>query len=59
MKPRYRLIDKDGNPVGIFDTANEAALEAKRRWPEQEQDEEHNGTGWDVQAWPPFGGDDA
>lgn len=53
---RYQLIDKDGLSVcdwGLstrtFETASAAAEEARRRWPDQEQDPDRTGAGWDVQ----------
>ena len=47
---RYELIDKDGNVCGIFGTASTAAIIARQRWPDQEQDEDRTGVGWDIQA---------
>ena len=48
---RYELIDKDGRPVlGTFDNAIDAATVAKMRWPDQSQDEERSGKGWDIQV---------
>lgn len=46
----YALIAKDGRVVGTFRTALEAADLAKSVWPDQEQDEERTGKGWDVQV---------
>lgn len=58
---RYELIDKDGDPVILkshdgsmvrrltFDTAVGAAEHARHLWPDQEQDEERSGKGWDIQ----------
>ena len=45
----YELIDKDGNRVSLHYTAFDAAQEAGRRWPDQEQDPERTGKGWDIQ----------
>jgi len=49
---RYELIDKDGNAVSgkEFDTAHAAGRYAQFLWPDQEQDEERTGKGWDVQV---------
>jgi hypothetical protein len=47
---RYELVDKDGNIHGSWDTADRAATAAKRMWPDQEQDEDRTGKGWDVQV---------
>ena len=48
--PRYELIDKDGNVVEAFVTAEAAARRAQFLWPLQEQDEDRTGKGWDVQV---------
>lgn len=47
---RYELIDKDGNVVGTDSSAILLADLARVRWPDQEQDEERSGKGWDVQV---------
>ena len=47
---RYELIDKEGNVVGEFSSAFNAAEHAKFRWPDQHQDEDRTGAGWDVQV---------
>ncbi|WP_316176289.1 hypothetical protein, partial [Bradyrhizobium sp. SZCCHNRI1073] len=47
---RYELIDKDGNPAGIFHDATGAAIFAAHLWPDQEMDEERSGKGWDIQT---------
>jgi hypothetical protein len=47
---RYELINKDGKRQGLFYTAFDAAQQAKRWWPDQEQDEDRTGKGWDVQV---------
>jgi hypothetical protein len=47
---RYVLIDKHGNQYGPYASAYHAGLAAKAAWPDQEQDEERTGKGWDVQA---------
>lgn len=49
---RYELIDKEGNVVAIdppFMSAGAAAQLAKSQWPDQEQDPERTGKGWDIQ----------
>ena len=49
--PRYELIDKDGKKVPMtFGTAQAAAQHARAIWPDQEQDEDRTGKGWDVQV---------
>lgn len=47
---RYVLIDKHGNQFGPYASAYHAGLAAKAAWPDQEQDEERRGFGWDVQV---------
>jgi len=47
---RYELIDKDGRKQGEFAHAEFAAAIAMVRWPEQEQDPDRTGKGWDVQV---------
>lgn len=49
-KAQFELIDKDGNKRGVFYTAAEAAAKAKELWPDQEQDEDRTGKGWDIQT---------
>lgn len=44
-----QVIDLEGTEYGPFKTAQEAAEFAKSRWPDQEQDEERVGNGWDVE----------
>lgn len=46
---RYELIDKDGRSVRTFINARAAAEHAKYLWPDQEQDEDRTGKGWDIQ----------
>lgn len=46
---RYELIDKDGKTHGPFETAYAASLWAIREWPDQEQEPDRTGIGWDVQ----------
>lgn len=48
---RYELVRKDGvvSPMK-FDTAAQAAQAASYLWPDQEQDEDRTGNGWDIQA---------
>lgn len=50
LENRYELIDKDGNSWGFFDTAARASGLANRTWPDQEQDPDRTGRGWDIQA---------
>lgn len=46
---RYELINKFGKVVGEFDSATSAADFAAGAWPDQEQDPERTGKGWDIQ----------
>jgi|KBSMisStaDraftv2_1062788.scaffolds.fasta_scaffold173708_3 hypothetical protein len=48
---RYEVVDKDGKTMkGAFRTAQEAGEAARWMWPDQEQDEDRTGKGWDVQV---------
>lgn len=47
---RYELIDKDGNVAMISGDVANLALYAAHKWPDQEQDEDRTGQGWDVQV---------
>lgn len=48
---RYRLISPDGNPMGTFDTAQEAASAAAGFWPGIGQRDHDNGSaGWDIEV---------
>lgn len=48
---RFELITKDGFVCPWqFPSAQAAADMARARWPEQTQDEEHTGAGWDIQV---------
>lgn len=54
---QYVVIDKDGKPVmddrtgkpREFHTVAYAAGVAKAMWPDQDQDEDRSGKGWDVE----------
>jgi len=46
----YEVVAKDGEIWGPFKTAQHAALFAASHWPDQQQDEERKGFGWDVQV---------
>lgn len=46
----YELIDKDGKSHGDFPDVGTAAAIAKMYWPDQEQDEDRAGKGWDIQV---------
>jgi len=47
---RVEVIDKDGKMHGPFHTLIEANTYARKHWPDQEQDEDRTGKGWDVQV---------
>lgn len=50
-RTRFELIDKDGNVHSTgYEKASDAAFFAEMLWPDQEQDEERSGKGWDVQV---------
>ena len=46
---RYELIDKNGEKYGPFDTQIFAAIFAEQLFPDQHQDEDRTGAGWDIQ----------
>ena len=50
---RYELIDKDGLAVEVATSAQWLANYAKYRFPDQEQDEDRTGKGWDIQVAQP------
>jgi len=45
----YEVVDYRGNIHGPFHNAIEAFAYADAKWPDQEQDEDRTGAGWDVQ----------
>ena len=51
---QWIVIDKDGNLWGPFEggtTGSATMMEfVKRKWPDQEQDTEDTGKGWNVRA---------
>lgn len=54
---RYELVDKDGVPISLksgehktFSSAESAAVHARYLWPDQQQDPDRSGKGWDIQA---------
>jgi hypothetical protein len=47
---RYELIDKWARKHGPFDSAWAAQHYAAVHWPDQEQDPDRTGKGWDVQV---------
>ena len=49
-KALYEVIDKDGRKYGPWATAFEASCFAHRTWPDQDQDEDRTGKGWDLQV---------
>ena len=51
MKPaQYELVSYRGEIFGPYPTAQAAAEAARAKWPDQEQDEDRTGKGWDVQV---------
>lgn len=46
---RFELVSYRGEIFGPYASAQEAAAAAKEKWPDQEQDPERTGKGWDVQ----------
>lgn len=50
LPARYRLIDKDGRADSrTFESATQLAEWAHHLWPDQEQDEDRSGKGWDIE----------
>ena len=47
---RYELLNKEGLIVGVYETAQRAGEVAAIFWPNQQQDEDRTGAGWDVQV---------
>lgn len=47
---RVEVIDRFGQMHGPFKCLVDAAAYVKRMWPDQEQDEDRAGRGWDVQV---------
>lgn len=47
---RYEIVSYRGEIFGPYPSATAAAEAAKEKWPDQSQDEERTGAGWDVQA---------
>lgn len=47
---RFELVSYRGEIFGPYPTAQAAAEAAKAKWPDQEQDEDRTGKGWDVQT---------
>lgn len=47
---RYELIDKDGKVVSEYLSAEAAAKVASWMFPDQEQDPDRTGKGWDIQV---------
>jgi hypothetical protein len=47
---RYELLGADGKVWAAHPSVHELARLAKLYWPDQEQDEDRTGNGWDVQV---------
>jgi hypothetical protein len=47
---QYEVVDCRGDIHGPFHNAIEAFAYADAKWPDQEQDEDRTGNGWDVQV---------
>jgi hypothetical protein len=50
QKTQYEVVDKEGRIHGPFHGIIEANAYAQSKWPDQEQDEDRTGKGWDVQV---------
>jgi len=49
-KTRYELVDKDGRVVGRYPTLLKLHQDVSDLFPDQHQDEDHTGKGWDIQV---------
>jgi len=47
---RYRLLDREGIAFGPYPTAQAAADMARELWPDEQQDEDRTGAGWDIEV---------
>lgn len=45
---RYEVVGKYGDVYGPFHNVIEAYAYADAKWPDEEQDEERSGKGWDI-----------
>lgn len=53
-KNQFIVTDKNGNPYGPFADAGEASRWAAKKWPDQDQDSDRTGKGWDITVlWSP------
>jgi hypothetical protein len=50
LPTRFELLDKDGRRSAVHEDVGHLADLAHRFWPDQEQDEDRTGKGWDVQV---------
>lgn len=50
MASKWIVRDRNGNAWGPFEKTNEPGEWARRKWPDQEQDERREGKGWDIEA---------
>ncbi len=46
---QYEIVSYRGEIFGPYPSAQAAGQAAKEKWPDQEQDEDRTGKGWDVQ----------
>lgn len=47
---QYELIDRYGRIFGPYPSMEAAAIDARKKWPDQEQDVDRIGVGWDVRC---------
>jgi hypothetical protein len=47
---RFESVSYRGEIFGPYDSMEAAAQAAKEKWPDQHQDEDRTGAGWDVQV---------
>jgi hypothetical protein len=48
-KTQYEVVDREGRIHGPFHGIIEANTYAQHKWPDQHQDENRTGIGWDAQ----------
>ena len=46
---RYEIVSYRGEIFGPYDSMEAAAQAAREKWPDQHQDEDRTGAGWDIQ----------
>lgn len=47
---QYELVSRNGDVYGPFESLSEAKYNARHSWPDQQQDPDRTGKGWDIQV---------